>query len=139
MPGARRRRLRDPLEAGVLFGVPEAGQARCADIIWAPANEIPTLSSFDGLEGDVLMAAKSQLNPPAYSSIGVVNTQRWRSLQLGSTAGHATARGVARIYNGLLEPVRVLRSEEARVGNECASPCISRWSPDHQNNKKYIM
>src|SRR3546814_15798698 len=23
------------------------------------------------------------------------------------------------------------RSEERRVGNECASPCRSRWSPDH--------
>src|SRR3546814_16332741 len=76
MPGERLRRLADPLEADVWFGVPEAEQARCADIIWAPANEIPTLSSFDGLEGDVLMAAKSTLNPPAYSSIGVVTTQR---------------------------------------------------------------
>src|SRR3546814_14311310 len=64
------------------------------------------------------MAAKSQLNPPAYSSIGVVNTQRWRSLQLGSTAGHATARGVALIYNGSIAPGRVLsealRDEAAR-------------------------
>src|SRR3546814_13069360 len=111
MPGERLRRLADPLEADVWFGVPEAEQARCADIIWAPTNEIPTLSSFDGLAGDVLMAAKSQLNPPAYSSIGVVNTQRRRSLQLGSTAGHDTAHGVARTYTALHEPGR--RAREA--------------------------
>src|SRR3546814_14442471 len=72
------------------------------------------------------MAAKSQLNPPAYSSIGVVNTQRWRSLQLGSTAGHATARGVARIYNGLLEPGRVL-SEAPR--DEAARPRVTARVP----------
>src|SRR3546814_2129918 len=108
MPGERLRRLADPLEADVWFGVPEAEQARCADIIWAPTNEIPTLRSFDGLAGDVLMAAKSQLNPPAYSSIRVVNTHLWRSLQLGSTAGHATARVVARIYIGLLHPCPLL-------------------------------
>src|SRR3546814_18388357 len=72
------------------------------------------------------MAAKSQLNPPAYSSIGVVNTQRWRSLQLGSTAGHATARGVARIYNGLPEPGRVL-SEALR--SQAASPPVPARCP----------
>src|SRR3546814_18800778 len=28
------------------------------------------------------------------------------------------------------------RSEERRVGNECVSPCRSRWSP-YQSKKKY--
>src|SRR3546814_12051020 len=28
------------------------------------------------------------------------------------------------------------RSEERRVGNECVSPCRSRWSPYHYKNKK---
>src|SRR3546814_11676816 len=27
--------------------------------------------------------------------------------------------------------VGLFRSEERRVGNECVSPCSSRWSPDH--------
>src|SRR3546814_7846216 len=27
--------------------------------------------------------------------------------------------------------LRILRSEERRVGKECASTCISRWSPYH--------
>src|SRR3546814_13119946 len=29
----------------------------------------------------------------------------------------------------------VLRSDERRVGNECVSPCTSRWSPYHENKK----
>src|SRR3546814_12678311 len=28
------------------------------------------------------------------------------------------------------------RSEERRVGKECVSKCISRWSPDHLKKKK---
>src|SRR3546814_21068283 len=28
------------------------------------------------------------------------------------------------------------RSEERRVGKECVSMCRSRWSPDHEKNKK---
>ncbi|NLV55474.1 MAG: beta-lactamase family protein [Acidimicrobiales bacterium] len=107
-PGDRLRRLAAPLDADVWFGVPETEQHRCADILWAPASPIPTLASFDGLDGDLLMSALSQLNPPGYSSIGLVNTPEWRALPLGSTAGHASARGVARVYAALLEPDRVL-------------------------------
>src|SRR3546814_14803663 len=29
-----------------------------------------------------------------------------------------------------------IRSEERRVGKECASTCRSRWSPDHKKKKK---
>lgn len=102
MPGDRLRRLAGPLGADVWFGVPETEQHRCADVIWAPAAPIPTITSFDALDGDARMSALSQLNPPGYSSIGLVNTPAWRALPLGSTAGHASARGVARIYAGLL-------------------------------------
>ena len=31
----------------------------------------------------------------------------------------------------ILSPTRELRSEERRVGKECASMCRSRWSPYH--------
>src|SRR3546814_11000426 len=30
---------------------------------------------------------------------------------------------------------KLTRSEERRVGQECVSPCRSRWSPCHQNKK----
>src|SRR3546814_13448664 len=32
--------------------------------------------------------------------------------------------------------VRSLRSEVRRVGKECVSPCMSRWSPYHSKKKK---
>lgn len=108
MPGDYLHEVALDLEADVWFGVPETQQHRCADVIWAPSEPIPALDSFDGLEGDVLLNAMAQLNPPGYSSIGLVNTSQWRSLPLGSTSGHGSARGVAKFYAGLLEPGRVV-------------------------------
>src|SRR3546814_13185562 len=35
-------------------------------------------------------------------------------------------------------PRRRLRSDERRVGKECVSTCISRWSPYHLKNKSPI-
>jgi CubicO group peptidase (beta-lactamase class C family) len=64
--------------------------------------------SFDGLTGDVLMNALAHFNPPGYSSLGVVNTPAWRAATIGSTSGHGSAAGVARIYAALLEPGRLL-------------------------------
>jgi CubicO group peptidase (beta-lactamase class C family) len=108
MPGDLLRRVADPLGADVWFGVPAAEQHRCADVVWAPARPIPAVHAFDGLDGDLLMNALAHFNPPGYSSVGVVNTPAWRALQVGSTSGHASASGIARIYAALLEPGRLL-------------------------------
>jgi CubicO group peptidase (beta-lactamase class C family) len=54
------------------------------------------------------MSALAHFNPPGYSSIGVVNSARWRSAQVPSTNGHGSARGLARFYAALLEPGRIL-------------------------------
>jgi len=106
--GDRLRAVGAELGADVWFGVPAAEQHRCADIIWDPAWTIPVVTSFDGIEGDRLMNALAHLNPPGYSSVGLVNTPAWRALPLGSTSGHASASGVARVYAALLEPDRLL-------------------------------
>jgi CubicO group peptidase (beta-lactamase class C family) len=63
---------------------------------------------YEGAEGDALMSALAHFNPPGYSSIGVVNSARWRSAQVPSTNGHGSARGLARFYAALLEPGRIL-------------------------------
>ena len=88
--------------------MPADQQHRCADVVWAPPRPIAPVESFDGLEGDLLMNLLAHLNPPGYSSIGVVNTPAWRSAQIGSTCGHASASGVARIYDALLQPGRLV-------------------------------
>lgn len=108
MPGERLRQVVEPLGADVWFGVPPDEQHRCADTVWDPARPLPALTSFDGIEGDLLMNALAHFNPPGYSSIGLVNTPAWRALPLGSTAGHGSATGIARLYAVLLEPGRLL-------------------------------
>jgi CubicO group peptidase (beta-lactamase class C family) len=108
MPGDRLRAVAEETEADLWFGVPEDEQHRCADIVWDPERPLPALTSFDGIEGDLLMNALAHFNPPGYSSIGLVNTPAWRALPLGSTAGHGSAAGIARLYAALLEPGRLL-------------------------------
>ena len=108
MPGPALRALAAPLDADVWFGLPDAEQARCADLLWdAPLGAI----DFSRYEGDELMTMLSYFNPPGLSSAGVVNTPAWRSAQIPATNGHGTARGVARVYAALLEPGRVLSPE----------------------------
>jgi CubicO group peptidase (beta-lactamase class C family) len=114
MPGARLRAVAGPLDADVWFGVPAGEQHRCADVVWAPVRPIAPVESFDGLDGDLLMNALAHVNPPGYSSIGVVNSAAWRSAQIGSTSGHMSASGIARTYAGLLEPGRLLSTDLLR-------------------------
>ena len=111
MPGERLRALAGPLDADVWFGMPVEEQHRCADVLWAPPRPLPAIETFDGLEGDLLMNVLAHVNPPGYSSIGLVNTPAWRSLPLGSTSGHGSASGIARIYAALLEPGRLVSPE----------------------------
>jgi len=98
----------DGIGADVWIGVPLDQQHRCAEVVWAPPRPISAIESYDGLEGDVLMNVLAHFNPPGYSSIGVVNTPRWRSAQIGSTSGHASATGVAQLYDALLQPGRLV-------------------------------
>ncbi len=110
LPGERLRSIAAPLDADVWWGVPPAEQSRCADVIWAPVSE-PRPFDFDALSGDDLMNALAHFNPSGYSSVGVVNTEQWRSAQIPSTNGHGTAAGLARIYSALIEPGRLLSPE----------------------------
>ncbi len=103
---ARLQAVTAPIGADLYFGAPRAEQPRCADVLWAGA--VPERVDFGSLEGDQLMTMLSYFNPSGYSSIGVANTAEWRSAEVPSTNGHATATGVARLYAALLEPGRLL-------------------------------
>lgn len=103
LPGSCLRPVAELVGADVWFGVPEADQDRCAEVLWALGGEPPVVDA-DALSGDELMVQLSYFNPPGYSSMGVVNTQEWRATQIPSTNTHATAAGVAAVYQGLLEP-----------------------------------
>lgn len=107
MPGDALSDLAGLLGADVHFGVPEDQQDRCAETVWDPAFSVPAFD-LDRLEGIQLLHALAHFNPPGYSSVGVMNTSRWRSSQIGSTSGHGSAQGIARVYAALLDDGRLL-------------------------------
>jgi CubicO group peptidase (beta-lactamase class C family) len=124
MPGDALRALAGPLGADVWFGVPLEAQPRCADVLWAPSQPLPTFD-LDRLSGDVLLNALAHFNPPGYSSVGLANTPEWRLTQIGSTSGHGSATGVARIYTELAVPDRLLSQDLLREATRAQStgPC----------------
>ncbi len=125
LPGSRLRPLTDLVGADVHVGLPAAEQARCAEVLGTLAAQAPDVD-VDALTGDELMVQLSYFNPPGYSSMGVVNTPEWRAAQIPSTNSHATATGVARIYQGLLEPGRLLSPE---LLAEAVSPQSTGYCP----------
>jgi CubicO group peptidase (beta-lactamase class C family) len=117
-----------PLGADVHVGVPAGEEGRTARVVFVAGGgdgEVP-LVDLSGLEGDQLMEMLSYFNPPGYSSMGVVNTGEWRAADVPSTNGHGTARGVARIYEALLDPGRLLSSE---LLSEAVSPQSEGFCP----------
>ena len=124
MPGDALRALAGPLGADVWFGVPLDEQPRCAEVLWAPSQPIPTFD-FDRLSGDLLLNALAHFNPPGYSSVGLANTPEWRLTQIGSTSAHGSAAGVARIYTELAAPDRLLSQDLLREATRAQStgPC----------------
>ena len=93
-----------PLGADVHWGVTDTDLDRCAEVVWelpvAPPAAAPAV--LDGLPEERRMVLLGYTNPPGYSSMGVMNTLEWRQAQVPSTNLHASARGIARSYQGLL-------------------------------------
>jgi CubicO group peptidase (beta-lactamase class C family) len=78
---------------------------RCAEVLWESPRGLGDLDP-SSLTGEAQMVALGYVNPPGYSSVGVVNTRSWRTAQVPSTNTHATAAGIAAVYAALLEPGR---------------------------------
>jgi CubicO group peptidase (beta-lactamase class C family) len=131
-PGEQLRAVVEPLGADLWFGVPAAEQHRCADVIWAPGAPVGDVD-LDAVfaraaaagDDDALMNALAHFNPPGYSSVGVVNTARWRAAQVPSTNGHGTARGLATLYAALLRPGALLSPDllDHATGVQSTGPC----------------
>jgi CubicO group peptidase (beta-lactamase class C family) len=88
-----------PLGADFFIGLPPAELGRVADFIGMV--DPPERISTDEMDDDRLMEHHAYFNPPTFSGSGVINTTRWRTAELPSTNGHASARGIARIYQAL--------------------------------------
>jgi CubicO group peptidase (beta-lactamase class C family) len=102
MPGARLRAVADPIGADLWWGLPAAEQLRCAHLWWAPAQPLEAVD-LDSLTPDQYMVFGGYVNPPGYSSNGVVNTPEWRGAQVPSTNGHGSASGLARFYSAVVD------------------------------------
>jgi CubicO group peptidase (beta-lactamase class C family) len=131
-----RETISGPLGADLAWGLDASQQARCADVVWE--GTMP-----EDVEGLIAHAQTDEqrmiwlgyFNPPGYASLGVVNTPAWRAAQVPSVNLHATAGGVARVYEalaagGTLDGVTVLDAdvlaEATRTQSEGWCPVLER-------------
>lgn len=106
-----RREVAAPLGADVHVGLPAAEHRRVADFLWPAGLRPPPPATF--ASDDELMRWNTYWNPPGLSGAGWVNRREWRAAELPSTNGHASARGIARVYaalaaGGTVDGVQVL-------------------------------
>jgi CubicO group peptidase (beta-lactamase class C family) len=93
------RDVAGPIGADLFIGVPAGELARVAEFI---GHDTPGALGDDDLPDEVRMERNAYFNPPEFSGSGVINTTQWRMAELPSTNGHATARGIARLYAALV-------------------------------------
>jgi len=98
--GAVLRELAGPLEADVHIGLPDAEHHRVVPFRFPGTSEFLAGEPTTDHER---MVRNTYFNPPALSGAGVVNTAAWRRAEVPSTNPHASARGVARFYAGVLD------------------------------------
>lgn len=97
--GALLRELAEPLDADVFIGLPAAEHTRVRRFHFPVTGGYVAAEPADDHE---LMIRNGYVNPPGLSGVGVVNTPEWRRAEIPSTNAHASARGVARFYAGIL-------------------------------------
>ncbi|HSP96387.1 MAG TPA: serine hydrolase domain-containing protein [Candidatus Dormibacteraeota bacterium] len=94
-----------PLDADIHIGLPAAEHHRVAEFLWPAGVRPRTPDTF--ADDDELMRWNAYWNPPGLSGAGWVNRGEWRTAELPSTNGHASARGVARLYAALAAGGRI--------------------------------
>ena len=105
-----REEVTGPLHADFFIGVPEEADARAATVLPPPPPSEPTI--WDTLLADPdSVSGRTFLNPPRAADL--INTRAWRAAEIPAANGHASARGIARVYaalarGGELDGVRLL-------------------------------
>ena len=122
LPGTWLRRL----GVDAQWGVTGADLGRCADVDWDGAG-VPSLDpdTIAALPEEQRMIILGYFNPPGFASVGVMNTSEWRQCQVPSTNLHATARGIADLYAGLLDGTLL----DVAVLAEATSTQSEGWCP----------
>ena len=131
-----KERISTPLKADVAFGLPEHDLPRVAELVWHPSGGPPDPNILDRpMTETERMVNHSYFNPSGFSSLGVMNTRRWRMAEVPSTNGHGSARGIAKIYHILAHGGtykkdfligRHLLTEATRVQSEGPCPILER-------------
>jgi CubicO group peptidase (beta-lactamase class C family) len=89
-----RSQISGPLTADALVGLSQAEQERTADTI--PPNPLGYLLFRTAIALGGRVKKMAFTNPPRPPK--AANTRRWREAQIPSSNGHASARGLARMY-----------------------------------------
>lgn len=111
-----REEVARPLDADVHIGLAPAQHGRVAEFLWT-ADIPPAPPDPAALPDELALQWCTYFNPPGISgSGGWVNRAAWRAGEVPSTNGHATARGIARVFaalaaDGALDGVHVLAPE----------------------------
>jgi CubicO group peptidase (beta-lactamase class C family) len=116
-PGAYfRAHVAGPLGLDAHIGLPEADDARCAELRFLPLDPAgPPTFVQRLLAAPESMAARAFTNPAAVAIPKVALSRAWRGAELPAVNGHGTARANARLYGslacgGALDGYRVLEA-----------------------------
>ena len=120
-----------------MFGAPSGEQS----LGWEVFSEHYSISKWDSAEAAMQDVARHVLSH-YYSVFGGVadglNLKYYPHRPSGSTGGVVVSpvgednpRLSSTVNLAVVLNMELDRSEERRVGKECASMCRSRWSPDH--------
>lgn len=90
--------IAEPLDADVIIGLDDAAIARCATLSMdEPPPDSANAAMFAQLDPAALAAlANPSMAAPGAADIG--NADSWRRAEIPAANGHATARGLAKVY-----------------------------------------
>jgi CubicO group peptidase (beta-lactamase class C family) len=97
------------LDADFFLGLPESEDNRVAPLISANRAQLPAEPGTDG--GSTGPWHKQILENPVIRPYGDAFSTPWRRAEIAASNGHASARGIARIYGALLNGETLLRPE----------------------------
>lgn len=133
---ALHRELAGPIGADFHIGLPESEHGRVASmkdhaVVPRTRQHFESIFAASGDEEHDQMVWHAYFNPADLSGVGRVNSPAWRSAEVPSANAQATARGVAALYQGILEDRWLspgLRAEAARVHSDGDDAILSRPS-----------
>jgi CubicO group peptidase (beta-lactamase class C family) len=110
-----RREIAEVLDAEVSFGLARGDRGRRAEYLF-DFERAARLGEGSRSFVDNHLRERAYLNPPGATGIGTVNTLAWQQAELPSANLHASAIGIARVYEALIAPSSKLLDAEVLRG-----------------------